>query len=286
MVQFKFNLASQEEFYKKVKEKLNTHFYQNLHFYILPYMPEKFRNRVVFLPETFDPVKIYKKQRKQIELLGKKWKMDENNFLNKLEDYFPKLNTINITISPSLYGSLGSYTLKKNEIIVSPRYDRDLLSLQKLLITSLTHYFQHGHLKKINKEMSVWTEKQTLSKTIHNKILPIQKSKSILDILDTEFAGRYAEESATYLERVRQQSKNIFAKPKNLTKKETIIFNLLLRNKNKLVSFDEMANWLWEDKSEEKFSEYAITKLIERLKKKIPKNIIHSQRGTGYILHV
>ncbi|MBP9817267.1 helix-turn-helix domain-containing protein [Candidatus Shapirobacteria bacterium] len=61
------------------------------------------------------------------------------------------------------------------------------------------------------------------------------------------------------------------------------MFDVLKKYIGQLVSFDRIATELWQE-SEEKYSEYAITKLIERLKKKLPKYSIHSQRGVGYIL--
>lgn len=286
MFNFRFELEKQEGYYNLVKNKLKTQFYQNLHFYVLPTMPEKFRNRVIYFPETFDPEKIFKKQRIKIETLEKKWNKNEKDFLKKLKKYFPKLDSIDITISPQLYGTIGSYRLDAGKIIVKPRYDRNLLGLYKLIITALTHYFTYGYEDNLESKTEIWEEKQVKSKEIEEKILAKTKSKSMIKVLDTEFAGRLAEESNIYLEKLKVNSKQIINKPDSLTKKENIVFNLLLRNKNKLVSFEEISEWLWKENLEEKYSEYAITKLIERLKKKLPKNIIHSQRGVGYILHI
>lgn len=286
MFTFKFELKKQGEYYKLVKDKLKTQFYQNLHFYVLSFMPEKFRGRVVYLPVVCEPEKIYKKHKLEIDNLEKVWNKTKMEFIKKLKKYFPKLDSINIVVSPQLYGTIGSYRLYDDKIIIKPRYDRNLVGLQKLIITALTHYFIYGSNDNLENRLTTWEEKQNKSKEIEEKILPKNKSKSMVQILDTEYAGKLAEESVKYLEKLKVGSKQIITKPDNLTKNETEIFNLLLRNKNKLVSFDEIADWLWKDKTDEKYSEYAITKLIERLKKKLPKNLIHSQRGTGYILHV
>lgn len=286
MFTFKFELKKQGEYYKLVKDKLKTQFYQNLHFYVLSFMPEKFRGRVVYLPVVCEPEKIYKKHKLEIDNLEKVWNKTKMEFIKKLKKYFPKLDSINIVVSPQLYGTIGSYRLYDDKIIIKPRYDRNLVGLQKLIITALTHYFIYGSNDNLENRLTTWEEKQNKSKEIEEKILPKNKSKSMVQILDTEYAGKLAEESVKYLEKLKVGSKQIITKPDNLTKNETEIFNLLLRNKNKLVSFDEIADWLWKDKTDEKYSEYAITKLIERLKKKLPKNLIHSQRGFGYILHV
>ena len=183
---------------------------------------------------------------------------------------------------------MGSYSLEDKKIVIKPRYDRSVDDIAMLLVNSLTHYFLFKRVKMKNGS-KIWLEKQEKTIEIQDKIFENslnKKVKGLTKILDTEFAGKLAEESTKYLEKLKASSKQIITKPVNLTKSENIVFNLLLRNKNKLVSFDEIANWLWEDKSEEKYSEYAITKLIERLKRKSPKNLIQAQRGVGYILHV
>lgn len=275
MIAFKFDLEKQVEYYSNVKEKLKTQFYQNLHFYILPTMPEKFRNRVVYFPETCEPEKIYKKHKRKIAQLEKLWKTKQKKFINKLIVFFPKLDSLNILVSPTLYDSLGSFEINNNKIIIKPRYDRSLIEVQKLVINALVKYYSPN---------LSWTEKQNAAANIQDRIFP--NKKSMIKILDTEFAGGLAEESAKYLEKLGVDSKTQITKPDNLTKNENKILNLLLRNKNKLVSFEEISEWLWRDNADEKYSEYAITKLIERLKKKLPKNVIHNQRGVGYVLYI
>ena len=286
MITFKFEIEKQEIQYNKIKEKLKTGFYQNLKFYVLPYMPEKFRNRVIFLPEVCEPEKTYKKQKHKIDELEVGWNENKKIFIQKLERYFPKLNQIDIAISPVLYGSLGSYWLQRGSITVKPRYDRKIDGLQKLIITAVTHYFNYGTEDNLEDKIDIWKEKQTKAQDIENAIFPKVKDKSMVKILDTEFAGRLAQESASYLAKLRSGSKVKIQKPKGLTKSEDIVFDILLQNKNKLVSFDELADSLWKENSEDKYSEYAITKLVERLKKKVPPNSIQPQRGAGYILHI
>lgn len=275
MIAFKFDLSRQKDYYNLVKYKIKTQFYQNLHFYVLPTMPEKFRNRVVYFPEVCEPLKIYKKQKVNLDRLEIEWNKESKSFLRKAKKYFPELNKLNIIISPQFYGTMGSYEIDKNKIVVMPRYDRNIIALQKLIINALTGYYN------INLD---WSNKQKKVDSIQGEIF--SKTKSMLNVLDTEFAGRLAVESTKYLEKLKLNSKIEITKPDNLTKNETEIFNLLLRNKNKLVSFDEISQWLWKENIEEKYSEYAITKLIERLRKKLPKNLIHSQRGIGYLIHI
>lgn len=290
MFTFKFDLESQLDRYNKVKDKIkNDDFYQKLNFYVLPFMPEKFRGRVVFFPEKFEPEKIYSKQKHKIKKLETEWNHEKSVYIKKLVSHFPKINEINITISPQLYGTIGSYRLDKDCITVRPRYDRNLIGLHKLIITALTHYFEYGPNDNLENNLKIWKEKQSKSKTMEERMVIKSKSKSILKILDTEFAGKLAEESARYLEKLKASSKFEVIKPENLTVSERNVLNLLLRNKNKLVTFDKIAEEIWREKVFEKYSEYAITTIIKKVKKKLlqktDKHIIQAQRGVGYILH-
>ena len=279
MIQFKFDLNSQTYRYNAVKDKIkNKDFYQKLNFYVLPFMPEKFRNRVIFLPEKVEPEKVYKKYRSKIRYLENKWNIVNKEFIKKLTIYFPKVNSMNIVISPQLYGSLGSVEENGNPIYIFPRFDRSIVGIQKLIINALV---RHSNQSKS------WEENQLIISSIQHAFFP--NSKSMLNILDTEFAGKLAEESAKYLEKLRASSKFEVDKPENLTRSERGVMNLLLRNKNKLVTFDQIAEEIWREKAYEKYSEYAITTIIKKIKKKLKqktdKHIIQAQRGVGYILH-
>ncbi len=279
MITFKFDIESQKDRYNEVKDKIkNKDFYQRHNFYVLPFMPEKFRGRVVFFPEKFEPEKIYKKQKNKIQKLESDFDKTSKEFYERLKAFFPEIDKVKIIISPSLYGTVGSYTIADDKIFIYPRYDRTIIGIQKLIINSLVGYY--------NQKMS-WGEIQELTSEIQHHFYPTKKS--FINILDTEFAGKLAEESATYLEKLKAPSKFEVDKPENLTRSEKDVMNLLLRNKNKLVTFDQIAEEIWKEKVYEKYSEYAITTIIKKIKKKLKqktdKHIIQAQRGVGYILH-
>lgn len=279
MFTFKFDLESQLDRYNEVKDKIkNKDFYQQLNFYVLPFMPEKFRGRVVFLPEKFEPELIFKKQKIKIQKLERDFNEIKDGFNQNLKEFFPEVDKLEIVISPSLYGTVGSYSITDDKIFIYPRYDRSNIGMQKLVINSLVSYY--------NQKMS-WIKIQELTSTIQDHFYP--NKKSFIKILDTEFAGHLAEESAKYLEKLKSPSKFEVDKPENLTRSEKNVLNLLLRNKNKLVTFDQIAEEVWREKAYEKYSEYAITTIIKKIKKKLKqktdKHIIQAQRSVGYILH-
>jgi hypothetical protein len=292
MVSFRFNIESQKDRYNAVKDKIkNKDFFQKLNFYVLPFMPEKFRARVVFLPEKFEPQLIYKKQKLKIEKLEEEFNRTKDKFINDLKSFFPKIDDLQIDVSPSLYGTLGSYKFTEDKIEVFPRYDRNYIHLQRLIITAITHYYNYEPIEILERETSKWKQKQEHSAEIERQIIKTKsrKNKSFVKIIDTEFAGHLAEESAKYLEKLKATSKFNVEKPENLTKSEKNVMNLLLRNKNKIVTFDQIAEEIWREKQFEKYSEYAITTIIKKIKNKLKqktdKHIIQAQRGVGYILH-
>lgn len=133
MMYISFDIKSQVDRYNEIKDKIkNKDFYQRHNFYILPFMPEKFRGRVVFFPEKFEPEAIYKKHKHRIEKLEKDFNNLKDIFYGDLKQLFPNIDKLEITISPSLYGTVGSYTINNNLIYVYPRYDREVKHLKNL----------------------------------------------------------------------------------------------------------------------------------------------------------
>ena len=288
MITWKFEIEKQQEYYQTVKKQLEREIYQELKYYVLPFMPEKFRGRVIFLPKICSPELIYKKQKFRLNKLESEWNNIQEKFKRKIIKYFPELNSIDVVISPSFYGSVGWYGFWDNgkTILICARYDRKLIDIQKLVINALSHYFFISKKSNLNKDR--WLLKQKKAKEIQSKIflknVDSTKSKNMHTILDTEFSGKLAEESIRYLKElglIKESRIEILIK---LTKTQKAIFDLLTSRKEKLVSFDEIAKAIWGENYFDKYSEYAITKHIEELKKKITKNSIHSKRSYGYIL--
>ena len=63
MINWKFELDRQKEYYETFKKQLERDVWHELKHYVLPTMPEKFRGRVIFLPKVCEPQKIYIKQK-------------------------------------------------------------------------------------------------------------------------------------------------------------------------------------------------------------------------------
>ncbi|MBI3342925.1 winged helix-turn-helix domain-containing protein [Candidatus Gottesmanbacteria bacterium] len=73
-----------------------------------------------------------------------------------------------------------------------------------------------------------------------------------------------------------------------LTNKERNVWEYLVANKQRIVSFDELADAVWKDESDEKFSLYALSKLIETIRRKLRAHSVNRQvivtfRKRGYM---
>jgi DNA-binding response OmpR family regulator len=121
-----------------------------------------------------------------------------------------------------------------------------------------------------------------------------------LELLDSPSMNAQLEkESKEYLDElgfgdditINVDSKNIFINKRriNLAPAEVKLFNLLYLKKELIVSYDEISELFWDDEAAERFSLYAISKSISRIRKEIKsagikRELIHTQKGQGYML--
>jgi len=313
-ISWKFSIEDQIDRYIESALKVRTGFYQHHRFYLLPFMPEKFRNRVVFLPKTNfllnlktknqkikseDKKEILKvcenilwKQKGKINKLEGDFGKTKHNLIPKLISKFPKSKNLSVTICPSFFGSLGSYELEKGKNEIMPRYDRKIKNIWQLLITALTHYYFYGHNACLNEKSKIWRQKQILAAKLHQELGFTDKPRGLVKILDNAYSAKLAKISSNYYKELGFPVNNKLSEIQsldNLTQKEHLVLDLLIKKRNEIVSFDEMAEVLWKDDLEEKYSLYAITKLVERIRSKLKargfeENLIHTQRGKGYLL--
>jgi hypothetical protein len=285
MITWVISEESQKKLYKSYLLSIQSGYYGDKKFYILPFMPEKFRSRVIFFPKNPDFKHLLNKHSKQIEELKSEWQKVETLVMERLEKLFPQIGEVELVIEPQMVGSMGSTDIEGNKLIVHPRFERKIGGLVMLIINGLTRYFGRD---------LVWSDKQEMAFENYQKVNIdniFSKNKSLLTTLDRNVSGKLAQESETYLLElgVKKQTKVNFSKLL-LTKKEKLILDLLVENKNKLVGTEKIAETIWGEQVEEKYSLYAISKLVDRLRQKIRdetgQNLIHNQRGSGYILHI
>ncbi len=301
-------------------DNIKNGFYQDLRFYILNYLPPKFRNRVIVIPNisfvkknlknydhsSFSKVinesthilnNTHKKQ-----LLTTKQKIYKNwsSFKSFIKQHINISNKENILISPHYHGTLGSYYFRNNVIWISPRYERTDNQIFHLITQSLIRKYNYSNKSNLNdKEIyqrGIWKkitiETSNLFKIFNNKYYT-KKPKPMIKTLNSEFKGELVKQSKNNFKKLGYPIKpeiNKAAIFKSFTTSEKTILKSLIKKKNIVLTFEEMGDLLWKNKVNEKYSLYAITKKIERIREKLYQNgikinIIHTQRGKGYILY-
>ncbi len=66
-----------------------------------------------------------------------------------------------------------------------------------------------------------------------------------------------------------------------LTRKEILFLELLFKNSFRIVSYDEIDSYVWEDSV---MTESSIRSLVKNLRRKLPVNLIENLSGVGYKL--
>ena len=66
-----------------------------------------------------------------------------------------------------------------------------------------------------------------------------------------------------------------------LTKKEILFLELLFNNSFRIVSYDEIESYVWENSV---MTENSIRSLVKNLRRKLPLNLIENLSGVGYKL--
>ncbi len=140
--------------------------------------------------------------------------------------------------------------------------------------------------------LTAYSEKERLFKAIDigvNKYLvkPFTPEKLLQTICEI-FSKRLQKEQVIALGRaflyepqravVKREGEEI-----KLTKKEKLFLDLLLQNRDRIVSFAEIENSVW---AEGEFSENALRTLVKRLRKKLYKELILSHSGLGYKINL
>jgi DNA-binding winged helix-turn-helix (wHTH) protein len=278
MLKWNFSITEQERYYADIHQNLENMRYQQMGFYVLPYLPEKFRVRVIYFPKEKIFEVIYQKHKIEIEKLKNNFDKEKITFEKKLLDVFGELN-LEIMVSPQLIGSFGSFDIEGKKLVIRPRFDRNLMGVMRLIIRAITSYLN----PKLNPK--------DLQKEVENNVAKFDmKGNSLREMLYRNMAGKYIEESYNYLQELGYEIKggDIDFDKIRLTKKEKSIVNLLQKNQNRMVTNDQIADAVWGDLVDEKYSLYAISKLMDRLRRKIyessGRNVVHSQRGVGYVM--
>lgn len=298
-------------------------FYQTQRFYILPYLPEKFYTRVTFLPYIpkymknigeYSKYSCRKKLPKEIsEIIWeglqeyrnsidlkyqrflKKLELVDDNFISIIERITDKKIDQEIRICPKICGTLSSYENNIPEVIeIYPRYDISEDDIYRIILHAIVHSLFFNDIRNVERDQLHMISAKT-AEIAKNPLLDkyLGKSKTMPEILQENSCARLIKDSKNYCKKLGYPIKSYIESHKQingLTQEEEVIFKLLFQNKNNIITFDTIAEELWSEDNIDKYSLYAIAKLIERLRKKlaennINENLIHTQRSQGYVLY-
>lgn len=235
-------------------------------------------------------------------ILEKSWQRVEKRFWLTIKDLLPSsLKGLKLLeIRPTSYGSVATdYTSwmkngRDKKIVVYVRLDADVSHIAEAVLI---------YLLATLKNQFLWEEREAiidflLTQTPLAGLFPVYKTT--LEHLRQKQQGKLAGESNDYLKALGLPLGEVFKlsdgqilaqnKPlQSLSPAEKEILSLLIERKARPVTFDEIAAVIWGEDFFDKFSPYAITKAMQRLRKKIEKagvfpEIIQTIRSQGYLL--
>lgn len=140
-----------------------------------------------------------------------------------------------------------------------------------IIIISSNH-----ELEKIQKAYEIGAD-DYLKKPFFNYEL-IQKVKKLCQSKEDKVIKIFGGYSYDYLANRLFDNKNSEVK---LAKKEILFFDMFIKDRNKIVTFSQLEDFVWEG---EETSILNIRALIKRLRKKLPDGAIESIKEIGYIL--
>jgi hypothetical protein len=257
--------------------------------------------------EIEDQLKLYKwpadfGERKQKIIEG--WNKIESDFFNDIETFLShskndlcKIKEIEVLITP--FGTAGSYMVYNDgngefRLTLSCRMDMDEGNIARIILNGL---YKIGHDRSEIGEIS-WYERMGTVEYLMNYAVFSKYWKSVM--ISDEKLIKYSRDSEIYLVKlgfpndtqIRVLDTNdivINGEMNNglFTAQEKGVLIEMLINRNKIYSYDEIADILWEDDSDAKFSLYAIAKVIENIRRKLKYqglqgNLIKTVRGKGY----
>ncbi len=305
----------------QIATKIRNEFYQRERLYVLPYLPQKSRERAIHFPrvagfaeqlrvvndfEHFPDLTVSIRQSLEnfASIDSKKYAVQLQKYKHALEQIMSsieiKLKLVfsisnSITIIPTFYGSIGSYDLWNSNIYLFPRIDLAPEKVLFLIINALVHLYEFQGID-LHVNHSLWREKQERVKeliTLHNLKVESVSYVEFSACINNKTIGNLAHESAKYLKELGYPINSYITSAEqipNLSKSEFLVLSEFLDHRTLVVSFGRIAELLWGNESGTKYSLYAISKAIQRIRDKISssgvhQNLIHCDRRKGYVLY-
>jgi len=253
---------------------------------------------------------LLEKQYKPIDITNypeiTKIEQNSNEIENVIKVLFPiKEKEIKVIVKLCRYSTgarFGTILVKDNqiEIYVLVRVDSDYKSLTKVIFMVLMQHFIVGTWE--NNWRNNINAIDVLFKTKLFENIDTEK-KSTLDQLDNlqynedDFIRSkelykdlgYPIESLLSLDKdkILIENKRVL---KGLTAQESKVLELLISKRNTVILWDELGDIIWEDKANDKYSLWALNKVIQRIRKKlkdkgIEPHLLLTIKGKGVVLY-
>jgi DNA-binding response OmpR family regulator len=128
-------------------------------------------------------------------------------------------------------------------------------------------------MEVVNLSLSSYIVKPTTEKILQDELLKISKKISQRDTIYLPQFCQWDVKSKTLI----HKDEVIF-----LTKKESKLFELLIKKKGEFCSDDEILFYVWGDDFNKSITKSSVRTLIKNLRKKLPDGLIENQYGVGY----
>lgn len=203
----------------------------------------------------------------------KSWQKKEKEFFKLTQEFLPKLpleKIRNITVLPTVFGTVGSFFFEKKgkftDLFCTVREDFGPANLAEEILSVLYLMKEPTKLSLAN-----WYQRETVIDFLmqNSKIGGLFNFNYVPTVSDLpEIPENFVAESEQYLAKLGfpVEPTEINAR---FTPSEKRIYDGLLANKGKTISYDQIGEWFWEENSLEKFSLQSIAKITEKIRKKI-----------------
>jgi len=292
------DVFNNQKFWKVIK-KYSKHNFTKGPFNI----PEKTKTLLKSELEQFDRI-----PQTRIDELRSEWQSIKKAFFKDLQYIFDykEYNIKTIEIRPTLFGTKSSYSPpnKTGKLFIYTRIDCGTENIGEMITSIIISYILR--LPYDIRTGIEWIKKENLCDFIlkHSRLSRyFPKFRPTLEVLEEIYNARLIQKSKKYFAKLGFPIESFLAIKNNRVfnkQNEQYLFGLstmqgkilkyLISKRNQICTFDELATILWEKKASERFSLYAISKIIQRIRECLKQNdiiseIIHTQRGRGYVLY-
>lgn len=238
--------------------------------------------------------------------LIKTWNKHQDQILGTIYSLLPETkNKINsITIVPTYFGTSVSFNAPHTfptDLYIALRVDMGIHEITEAILSSLIRIDAYNNFHAVWQEVEFFVDYLIIRSPLNELLNKINNKKYLGTITDTRSSinNNTLKESNLFLAEIGaptfdhpfdvNDDKVLYnnTEIKHLTSRELEILKILIDQSPELVSYDDLSDAIFE--SDEQYSLYTISKVIERLRKKLDNQGISSSylvtsRNQGYYL--